>query len=78
MKCVTGKNCFETEDLAIEALIQNHIKFRHREGAGPINVYECRDCRFWHFTSSGKVSYVFNDPEIVARIRREQKMSDWQ
>lgn len=77
MKCVTGKIGYETEELATEALIQNRIRNNHREGSGPINVYQCAECSEWHFTSKGEASKALKNPETVERIRKERQMMEW-
>ena len=77
MKCVTGKTVYDSEDLAQEALIQNRIRNNHREGSGPINIYQCKECNQWHFTSKGEVASFLKDPEVAARINNERKMFDW-
>ena len=63
--CVTGKTVFDTEELAVEALVQNHIRNRHRPGAGPVNVYACDDCGAFHFTSRPPAHSILSDPETL-------------
>ncbi len=77
MKCVTGKNAYESEEVAREALIQNRIRFNHRQGSGPINIYQCSDCQEWHFTSKGVEADFLNDDEVIDRIRKEIRLRDW-
>jgi hypothetical protein len=76
--CISGKSIFQSKELAEEALIQNHIRNNHREGSGPINVYECRDCLNWHFTSNGNVSPLLLDSEIKKRIAKERTALEWE
>ena len=76
MRCVTGKNGYESEELALEALIQNHIRNRHRDGSGPINVYQCKECDLWHFTSKGIKANILTDKDVLERIQREQLVMD--
>ncbi len=78
MKCPTGKTSFESQELAEEALIQNHIRNNHRSGAGPQNVYECRDCGDWHFTSQSPVSDLLLDREVQKRIEKERRVLEWE
>jgi hypothetical protein len=77
MKCISGKNQFESEDLAKEALIQNRIYHNHREGSGPINIYECPDCNEWHFTSKGETAKFLQQQEVKERIEKEKKLNEW-
>ena len=78
MKCSSGKKCFEDEFLATEALIQNHVINDHTFGAGPINVYECDMCGYWHFTSKGVRHEVLDDPDLRDRIKREREGHFWE
>lgn len=78
MGCPTGKTSFHTEELALEALIQNHIRFQHRKGAGPQNIYQCDDCDDWHFTSRLPSHPSLLDPETQKRIVEESRAKDWE
>jgi len=77
-KCVTGKSPFQDRALAIEALIQNHIRNQHRHGTGPLNVYQCDDCGEWHFTSKPPMAEELMDPVVQKRIRDEGRALDWE
>ncbi len=77
MKCVTGKNAYESEEFAREALIQNRIHFNHREGNGPINIYLCSDCNAWHFTSTGTEADFLKEDEVINRIQKEIRLRNW-
>ena len=77
MKCVSGKNSYDSEELARESLIQNRIRFNHRQGSGPINIYKCPDCQAWHFTSTGPEADFLKDDEVIERMRKEIRINDW-
>lgn len=78
MKCVSGKNGYESKELAQEALIQHHVRKSHRKGTGPINIYLCSDCDEWHFTSKGAPADFLEDGEVKERIAREKRALDWE
>lgn len=78
MNCVTGKTCYATEELAKEALIQNHIRNGHRTGSGPINYYKCNDCGNWHFTSKGNPHPMFSDAQTMNKIKKERLVQSWE
>lgn len=79
MKCATGKRVFESEALAEEALIQNHVRNDYsRQTNGPTNIYQCRDCGFWHFTSKGGLHPMFEDEGVQERIKRERAAYHWE
>ena len=77
-KCVSGKRIYESESLAVEALIQNHVFNNYRVNEGPINVYECRDCMQWHFTSKGHKHPTLEDPATLRTIEREKRAYNWE
>lgn len=77
VNCVSGKNCYESIELAKEALISNHIQNDYRQGTGPVNIYECNDCHNWHFTSRGPMAHFLGDKEVVKRIEAERKLRKW-
>jgi len=78
VNCITGKRVFEDLLIAEEALIQNHIRNEYRPGEGPINVYQCTQCGFWHFTSKGEKNELFEDPEVAKRIAVERRAFSWE
>lgn len=77
MSCVTGKNQYQSKELAKDALIENRIRNNHRDGSGPINVYQCLDCQEWHFTSSGEEAEFLRDSKIIERINRGRQLLKW-
>jgi len=64
--------------LALEALIQNQIQNFHREGAGPINIYQCDHCGSWHFTSKGGIHPELQTPALKEKIRKERLGQYWE
>ena len=78
MGCVTGKTCYDSLEIAEEALIQNRIRNFHREGSGPINVYQCDLCETWHFTSKGEPSEILAHPDTQERIRKGGEAYFWE
>lgn len=77
-RCSSNKNSYETEDLAIEALLQNHIRNFHRTNGGPINIYTCRECGLYHFTSKGEINKALLDESNKKRIKKEQQADYWE
>lgn len=77
MKCVTGKVCYQSKDLAEEALVEARGRSHFREGSGPIAVYQCEDCGEWHFTSKGTPSELLRSTEVREQIRNQQEAEYW-
>ena len=78
MTCITGKTAFNSEELALEALIQNHVRHQHRKGAGPQDVYLCQDCNNWHFTSRPPTNPILLKAETQERIKQEGRAFEWE
>ena len=78
MGCPSGKTSFQSEEIAVEALVQNHIRFGHRKGAGPQNVYLCDDCDNWHFTSRLPTNSTLLEDETQKRIVEESRAQNWE
>lgn len=76
--CPSGKRSFDNQELAEEALIQNHIRNYHRTNGGPINIYSCRDCGVYHFTSKGEIHNLLLDEGSKERIKKEQQADFWE
>ena len=74
MDCVTRKVCFETSEIAEEALINNRVRFK----SGPNSIYQCEDCGYFHLTSSGPEHDVLEDAKTKERIKRAQDADFWE
>ena len=62
--------------MAINALIENRIRFHHPEGGGPINIYECAECGYFHFTSQGEThTELIEQSDFIEKQRRAR---DWE
>ncbi len=75
-RCTTRKICHDSEERALNALIENRIRFHHPHGSGPINVYQCTECGYYHFTSKGNTH-----PELLEQadyIATQRRARDWE
>ena len=78
MVCPSKKRSYLSKEEAEEALVQHHIQFYHKEGQGPLDVYECEYCGSWHFTSKGPISGVLTSDTVKRRIQKERIAMDWE
>jgi hypothetical protein len=76
LKCPTGKRVFLTESLAEEALIDAHSRHQYA-GTGPIAVYQCEDCNYYHFTSKGKMNLKLAEHLASGKIKLQQQAYHW-
>jgi hypothetical protein len=77
IKCVTGKKVYQTEELAEEALIGAHTRFDYKNNQGPIAVYKCSDCRYYHLTSRGPINVKLKQQLETGEINRQKRADDW-
>ena len=59
--CSTGKKVFLTLTMAEDALIETRIKFDYANNYGPVAVYRCDDCGYFHLTSQGTMNQRLAD-----------------
>ncbi len=76
LKCPTGKRVYITEALAEDALIDTHSRNQYA-GTGPIAVYQCEECGYYHFTSKGKMNENLAQQIASGKIKRQQEANQW-
>jgi hypothetical protein len=77
IKCSTHKKVFVSHELAEEALIQTHIQFDYPKGGGPIAVYPCEDCGYFHLTSKGNMNERLSQEIKNGKIHQQKEASHW-
>jgi hypothetical protein len=68
---------YPTEAIAEEALISAWVSYDYSHGNGPIGIYICEDCGFYHLTSKGPVSKKLEEYIASGKIRREKDVNAW-
>jgi hypothetical protein len=76
IKCSTGKKVYLSEALAENALIDAHSS-NHYAGTGPVAIYRCEDCGYYHFTSKGKMNEKLAQQIASGKIKRQQEANQW-
>jgi hypothetical protein len=76
LTCRTGKRVYQTETLAEEALVDSHSSNRY-SGTGPISVYRCDECGYYHFTSKGPMNKRLAEALSNGKIKRQQQAAEW-
>lgn len=77
IKCRTGKKVYATEALAEDALMDAHAR-HHYTHSGPVAVYRCEECGYFHFTSKGTLN-----PRLAALLKSDKlkhlrEANDWE
>lgn len=77
-RCITGKNCYYSRELAEEALIQAWVRRHFTPGTGPVNVYKCDDCGDYHLTSGGELNSRLAEAIKNGSIDKLREAEDWE
>lgn len=77
IKCVSGKKVYLTREHAEEALIGAHTRYDYANGQGPVNVYQCEDCGYYHLTSKGTLNDVLARQKQAGKIDRDKEAAAW-
>ena len=78
MTCPTHKRCYLSREMAEQALLENRSRNYYAENDGPINVYECDICGYFHFTSKGEKSDILKSNEAIEKIDKSREASYWE
>jgi len=77
IKCVTGKNAYATQELAEEALLHAHTRLDFAKGRGPVSVYRCDDCGYFHLTSKGPINPALDHYLRTEKFERDKQATGW-
>jgi hypothetical protein len=75
--CISTKKVYLSEPLAEEALIEARIQFDYPAGSGPVAVYKCEDCGYYHLTSGGVMSQRLKEYLASGKIDRQKIANEW-
>jgi hypothetical protein len=76
-KCPTYKKVYLTESIAEEALISAWITYNYAQGSGPINIYICEDCGYYHLTSKGPMNKKLEEQIASGKIHQKKGENAW-
>jgi hypothetical protein len=75
--CVSNKKMYDTLERAEDALIHAWIKFNYPKGGGPVSVYKCEDCGYYHFTSQGTMNAKLAEHRANGKIGLNKEADYW-
>jgi hypothetical protein len=75
--CVSGKRVYESHDMAVEALVEARTRYTYSSGNGPIAVYKCDECGFYHLTSKGQINSELEKRLKNGKIDLEKEANRW-
>lgn len=77
MKCASNKKVFQTAQMAEDALIEAHKQFEYSSGNGPVAVYRCEDCGYYHLTSKGPMNERLSNLLKDGKVNRDREANQW-
>lgn len=77
IKCVSNKKPYPSKEIAEDALIEAHTNFEYARGSGPIAVYLCEDCGYYHLTSHGQMNEKLASLLKDGKIQRQKEANQW-
>lgn len=77
LKCSTHKKVYATETLAEEALIGARTAYDYPHNNGPVAVYRCDDCGYYHLTSRGPMNIKLQQLLKDGSINRQKEADAW-
>jgi hypothetical protein len=75
--CVTHKKVFTSKETAEDVLIESWTKYEYTPGNGPIAVYKCDDCGYFHLTSKGVMNEKLTSAIKEGRIKLHREAGRW-
>ena len=77
IKCISHKKVYPSKEIAEEALVEAHTHYNYAPKGGPVAVYQCDDCGYFHLTSQGTMNprlalYISN-----GKLGREKEANRW-
>lgn len=77
LTCSTTKKIYLSESLAEDALIEARIQFDYPAGRGPIAVYRCEDCGYYHLTSQGLMNEKLKKYLASGSVEKQKEANRW-
>jgi hypothetical protein len=66
-----------SQEIAEEALIEARSNFEYGKGNGPVTVYRCEDCGYYHLTSSGAMNQRLAESIKSGKIQLQKEANKW-
>ena len=75
--CSTHKRVYDSYDSAVSALIDARARFDYARDQGPVAVYKCDECGFYHLTSQGKMNETLEKYLTDGKIKLQKEADRW-
>ncbi|MBK5278140.1 MAG: hypothetical protein JJE09_04675 [Bacteroidia bacterium] len=68
---------YPSREIAEDALIEARTQFEYKANQGPIDVYMCEDCGYYHLTSQGKMNDKLATQLKDGKIKLQKEANQW-
>lgn len=75
--CISHKKIYLTQEIAEDALVEARVRFDYTQGDGPVAVYKCDDCGYYHLTSQGQMNGKLAQYYAEGKIQRQKEADYW-
>ncbi len=75
--CPTTKKMYPSLEIAEDALIEARTQFDYKPNQGPVGVYLCDDCGYYHLTSQGKMNEKLATQLKDGKIKLQKEANQW-
>lgn len=76
--CISHKKVYITQALAEEALLEAHQRNYYRNHSGPVNVYACSNCGYFHLTSKGEMNSQLKEMLASGTLLKMKEANYWE
>jgi hypothetical protein len=77
IKCSSHKKVYATKEIAEDALIEAHTQFDYGRGNGPVAIYQCEDCGYYHLSSKGVINEKLDKYLKEGKIQKQKEANWW-
>lgn len=78
LTCSSGKKVYTTQLMAEDALIEAWQRYNMSTSNGPIAIYKCEDCGYFHFTSRQPMNERLAKYLSEGKLKRDQEAKYWE
>jgi len=75
--CSTKKKVYLSAEIAEDVLIETWTRYDFNVGSGPVTVYRCDDCGYYHLTSKGVMNEKLARYIKEGKIKRQKEADNW-
>ena len=77
IKCSSNKKVYTSQEIAEDVLIETWTRYTYAPGSGPVAVYICNDCGYYHLTSRGPTNAKLASYLAEGKIKKQKEANDW-